>query len=69
MVLTIVKEELVPAEARYLLARSRQKTSQALSRAIIEMVTTIVVYKFEQSSRTEVESMLGITLKETRVYP
>ena len=34
----------------------------------MELVTTIMVYKFEQLSRIEVESMLGITLKETRVY-
>ncbi len=27
-----------------------------------------MVYKFEQLSRKEVESMLGITLQETRVY-
>ncbi|WP_396019786.1 MULTISPECIES: hypothetical protein [Nostocaceae] len=27
-----------------------------------------MVYKFEQLTRTEVEPMLGITLKETRVY-
>lgn len=27
-----------------------------------------MVYKFEQLSQREVESMLGITLKETRVY-
>ncbi|KYC40598.1 hypothetical protein WA1_26125 [Scytonema hofmannii PCC 7110] len=33
-----------------------------------ELITTIMVYKFEQLSRTEVEAMLGITLKETRVY-
>ncbi|MBD2771374.1 DUF4351 domain-containing protein [Iningainema sp. BLCCT55] len=38
------------------------------SRAIIEMITTIMVYKFETFSRIEVESMLGITLTETRVY-
>jgi predicted transposase YdaD len=34
----------------------------------MELITTIMVYKFEQLSRAEVESMLGITLKETRVY-
>ncbi|OYD88374.1 hypothetical protein CDG77_24020 [Nostoc sp. 'Peltigera membranacea cyanobiont' 213] len=32
------------------------------------MIVTIMVYKFEILTRTEVESMLGITLKETRVY-
>jgi predicted transposase YdaD len=32
------------------------------------MITTIMVYKFEKLSPREVESMLGITLQETRVY-
>jgi predicted transposase YdaD len=32
------------------------------------MITTIMMYKFENLNRQEVESMLGITLKETRVY-
>lgn len=68
MVLTTVEEGQAPQEARYLIARSQQETSQPSSRAIIELVTTIMVYKFEQLSRTEVELMLGITLKETRVY-
>lgn len=68
MVLTTVEEEQAPEEARYLLTRTRQEVSQPASRAIIEIITTIMVYKFEQLSRTEVESMLGITLQETRVY-
>ncbi|MFN6513125.1 MAG: Rpn family recombination-promoting nuclease/putative transposase [Nostoc sp. CreGUA01] len=68
MVLTTVEEEQAPAEARYLLARSRQETSSSVSRAIIEIITTIMTYRFEQLSRREVESMLDITLKQTRVY-
>ncbi|MEH1853211.1 MAG: Rpn family recombination-promoting nuclease/putative transposase [Nostoc sp.] len=68
MVLTTVEEELVPSEARYLIERSSIEQSETASRAIIELVTTILVYKFEQLSRAEVEQMLGITLKETRVY-
>ncbi|MDZ8261095.1 Rpn family recombination-promoting nuclease/putative transposase [Nostoc sp. ChiQUE01b] len=68
MVLTTVNEEQAPEQARYLLTRTRQEVSSPTSRAIIEMITTIMVYKFEQLSRREVESMLGITLKETRVY-
>lgn len=52
----------------YLLARTRQETSSPVSRAIIEIITTIMTYRFEQLSRREVESMLDITLKETRVY-
>jgi predicted transposase/invertase (TIGR01784 family) len=68
MVLTTIDEEVAPSEARYLLSRSAVEQPETTSRAIIELVSTIMVYKFEQLSRTEVESMLGITLKETRVY-
>ncbi len=32
------------------------------------MVSTIVVYKFNNLSRAEVEAMLGIELQQTRVY-
>jgi predicted transposase YdaD len=34
----------------------------------MEMITTIMVYKFTHLSRQEIERMLGITLQETRVY-
>jgi predicted transposase/invertase (TIGR01784 family) len=66
MVLTTVDEKQAPAEARYLLQRNI--SDEPLSRAIIEMVTTIMVYKFEDLSQKEVEIMLGITSQETRVY-
>ena len=68
MVLTTVEEEQAPEAARYLLSRTSQEVTEQASRAIIEMITTIMVYKFEQLSRREVESMLDITLKQTRVY-
>jgi len=66
MVLTTVDESLAPAEARYLL--QRHADDQPLNLAIIEMVTTIMVYKFENLNQQEVETMLGIKLQETRVY-
>ncbi len=68
MVLTTVEQELAPQEARYLLSRTRAELPPSGSRAIIEIVTTIMAYRFEQLSRVEVEAMLDITLKETRVY-
>ena len=47
MVLTTVEETQAPEEARYLLNRVPQEVSQAGSdRAIIEMLTTIMAYKF-----------------------
>ena len=68
MVLTTVDEAQATEEARYLLMRSQQQQPQAANRAIIDLLTTIMVYKFENKSQREVEEMLGITLKETRVY-
>jgi predicted transposase/invertase (TIGR01784 family) len=68
MVLTTIEEDEAPEEARYLLSRTYQEVPKVSSRAIIELVTTIMVYKFEQLSKAEVEVMLGITLQQTRVY-
>ena len=68
MVLTTIDEEQATEEARYLLERSQQEVPQPENRAIIDLLTTIMVYKFEGKSQREVEEMLGITLKETRVY-
>ncbi len=68
MVLTTLNKTQAPEEARYLLNRTRQEVPQPTSQAIIEMITTIIAYKFEQLSRVEVESMLGLALKKTRLY-
>ncbi|MEA5621092.1 Rpn family recombination-promoting nuclease/putative transposase [Cronbergia sp. UHCC 0137] len=68
MVLTTLTKKQAPVAARNLLARTDVQTPSASSRAIIEMITTIMVYKFENLNRREVESMLGITLQETRFY-
>jgi predicted transposase/invertase (TIGR01784 family) len=68
MVLTTIEDEQATEEARYLLTRSQQEAPQPENRAIIELLTTIMVYKFEDKSQREVEEMLGITLRETRVY-
>jgi predicted transposase/invertase (TIGR01784 family) len=67
-VLTTLEEERTTEEARYLLARSQQEAPSPENRAIIELITTIMVYKFEGKSQREVEEMLGITLRETQVY-
>ncbi|WP_427162224.1 Rpn family recombination-promoting nuclease/putative transposase [Aliinostoc sp. HNIBRCY26] len=68
MVLTTIEEEQAPQEARYLIERASVEEPETVNRTIIELVMTIMVYKFENLRRKEVESMLGITLKETRVY-
>ncbi|MDJ0844146.1 Rpn family recombination-promoting nuclease/putative transposase [Crocosphaera sp.] len=68
MLLTTVDEQQAPQEARYLLQKTQQKTPKSLNQGIIELITTIIAYKFEQLSKKEVEEMLGITFEETRVY-
>lgn len=68
MVLTTIQENEAPAAARSLLARSSQELQPETSRAIMEIITTIMVYKFTNLSRREIEAMLGLKLQETRVY-
>ncbi len=46
MVLTTVEEAIAPQEARYLLNRTRQEQPQPTTQVIIEMMTTIIAYKF-----------------------
>lgn len=59
-------------QAKAIISEVQQTPPDILSPAeIIEIVTTIVVYKFTTLSRAEVEAMLGLTgtiLEEPRVY-
>jgi predicted transposase/invertase (TIGR01784 family) len=62
MVLTTLEGDKAKTEARSAIERSGG------DRDIIEMITKIVVYKFNSLSRDEVNVMLGIELQQTRVY-
>ncbi|WP_310418964.1 Rpn family recombination-promoting nuclease/putative transposase [Chamaesiphon sp. OTE_8_metabat_110] len=62
MVLTTLEGERAKAKARTLIAQAQG------SRDIINLVSTIVLYKFDNLSRDEVNLMLGIELQQTRVY-
>ena len=68
MILTTLEESQAPEAAKYLLTKTQSEIPSSSNSVIIEMITTIMMYKFENLNRQEVESMLGITLKETRVY-
>ncbi len=69
MQLTIAAESQMAAQAKQLIERVQQEEIGILSRnEIIEVITTIAVYKFASLSREEVEAMLGLSLEETRVY-
>lgn len=64
-VLTIVEEDEAPEVARYLLERTERDTFTAKERGdIIDIVTSIMVYKFVHLNRTEIKAMLGLNLTQ-----
>jgi predicted transposase YdaD len=62
MVLTTIEGDEATTQARSLIERAPG------NRAIIDLISTIIVYKFGNLSRDEVDAMLGIELQQTRVY-
>jgi len=69
MQLTITSEKAMAEQARLLIKRVQLESTEALPKnEIIDIITTIAVYKFSSLSRKEVEAMLGLTLEQTRVY-
>jgi predicted transposase YdaD len=62
MVLTTLEGDRATSEARGLIERTQG------NRGIIDLISTIIVYKFSNLSRDEVDAMLGIELEQTRVY-
>jgi predicted transposase/invertase (TIGR01784 family) len=69
MQLPLASEQQMVTQAKQLLERVQQEDLGTLSRQeIMEVITTIAVYKFARLSREEVEAMLGLMLEETRIY-
>jgi predicted transposase/invertase (TIGR01784 family) len=62
MVLTTLEGDQAKSEAICLIERAQG------DRDIIDVISTIMVYKFSNLSRDEVDTMLGIELQQTRVY-
>lgn len=65
MVLTTLEGDAAVVKARQTIDRSLSLPDE---RAIIELISVIMVYKFSNLSRDEVDAMLGIELQQTRVY-
>jgi predicted transposase/invertase (TIGR01784 family) len=69
MVLTIAKDAEAPEKARMLIGRVNQEVSALpIRQDIIGMISTIMVYKFANLSREEIDAMLGTKLEDTRVF-
>jgi predicted transposase/invertase (TIGR01784 family) len=65
MVLTTLEGDAAVARARQTIEQSKLLPD---GRAILELVSTIMVNKFGNLTRDEVNAMLGIELEQTRVY-
>jgi predicted transposase/invertase (TIGR01784 family) len=68
--LIITNEEKAITQARGLIHRTKQEVkSQAKHQQILEIIETILIYKFPRMNREEIESMFGLSdLKQTRFY-
>ncbi|MGI0490429.1 Rpn family recombination-promoting nuclease/putative transposase [Alkalinema pantanalense CENA528] len=62
MILTTLEETAAITAARTLVHQTQD------DRAIIEIISTIMVYKFTNLTRDEVAAMIGITLENTPIY-
>jgi predicted transposase/invertase (TIGR01784 family) len=65
MVLTTLDNNAAVEASRLMI---QQLQNQPSGSAIIDLISTIIVYKFQNLSRAEVDVMLGIELQQTRVY-
>ncbi|BAZ17340.1 hypothetical protein NIES4071_92180 [Calothrix sp. NIES-4071] len=65
-----VRENIAAEQARILIERAKQQAPDLnFQRAIIELIETVIVYKFPDLGRKEIEDMLGLNdLKNTKVY-
>ena len=65
-----VNSEVAPERARQLIQRTREELADTASqRQIVELVETVMIYKFPNLSRQEIEQMFGLSeLKQTRYF-
>ena len=69
MQLTIASKKAIVKQARLLIERVQlEETDTEAKNKIIDIISTIAVYKFSSLTREEVEAMLGLSLEQTRVY-
>ncbi|NJL65629.1 MAG: Rpn family recombination-promoting nuclease/putative transposase [Methylacidiphilales bacterium] len=68
--LVVEPESSAVTKARELIDRTKQQIdSEIAQREFLELIETIIVYKFPKKSREEIEQMFGFSeLKQTKVY-
>ena len=70
MCLIIEPEETAPRRARQLLAQAQSPlVPPQAQRDFLELVKSVIIYKYPQKSQQEIATMLGLSdMKKTRVY-
>ncbi|PIG91380.1 Rpn family recombination-promoting nuclease/putative transposase [Gloeocapsopsis sp. IPPAS B-1203] len=65
-----VKEDAAPETARQIIEKAQRELTDATEQQKnLELVETVIIYKFPELTSEEVEQMLGLSeLKQTRVY-
>ena len=68
--LVVETQKKTEARAKQLIAKTKQELSDVVTQQnTLELIETIVLYKFPQLSREELETMLGLSeIKQTRIY-
>jgi predicted transposase/invertase (TIGR01784 family) len=68
--LVVESEETAVTKAKILIEQVKEEMRDAIEqRDMIQLIETIIVYKFTNKSRKEIEAMLGLgDLRQTRVY-
>ncbi|MFB2893732.1 Rpn family recombination-promoting nuclease/putative transposase [Aerosakkonemataceae cyanobacterium BLCC-F50] len=68
--LVIEPEETAASFARHLIEKAREEVSNEVQqRELLQLIETIIIYKFTQKSREEIQAMLGLgDIRQTRVY-
>lgn len=66
--LTTVRGEKAPLQARALLSRINEIEPNTEQQAIISLIVTTLSYRFTEIRRQEVEAVLDIRFQETRLY-
>ena len=68
--LVVESKKKTPEVARNLIEKARRELADAvIQQQVIELIETVVLYKFPNLSREEIEAMLALSeLRQTRVY-
>jgi predicted transposase/invertase (TIGR01784 family) len=69
VMLIIENEDAVIEQARELIERTKQENNFKQQQQLLQLIETILVYKFPMMGREEIEAMFGLSeLKQTKVY-